>query len=73
MKLMQRLAIILCVSLLLTTTACSSENGSWLDDLAGQIRSIGRRQPNSGNLSVHELVQKVADAIQNDENITSAL
>ncbi|MDW7657999.1 MAG: hypothetical protein SCM11_12590 [Bacillota bacterium] len=72
MKVWRRLSLCLCVSLLLTVTACSSEDGFWLDDLTEQIRSIGRRQPNAGNLSVHELVQKIADAIKNDANITSA-
>jgi hypothetical protein len=72
MKLMRRLALLLCVSLLLAITACSSGGESWLGDLTEQMRTIGRRQPNSGILTVHELVQKIADAIQNDANVTSA-
>jgi hypothetical protein len=53
-------------------SGCTSSEGSWLADLSVQIRSLGQGQARNGYLSVHQLVQKIADAVRDDDEVIDA-
>lgn len=65
----RRTAICLLLAAALLLGGCSGQDGNVVDALSDKIRSWGQRQPNTGTLSVHHLVQKIADAIKNDGTI----
>lgn len=70
----QRIACLAWVMLFLSScfSGCTSSEGSWLRDLSVQIRSLGQGQARNGYLSVHQLVQKIADAIRDDDEVINA-
>lgn len=72
MKSMRFFSLVLCLALLLSATACSNTDESWLDQMSSQLLSIGKRQANTGILTVHQLVQKIADAMRNEPDSSAA-
>lgn len=65
----RRTAACILLVVALALSGCSSQGSNMIDGLSDQIRSWGQRQPNTGTLTVHHLVQKIADAVKNGGNI----
>lgn len=66
-------ALVASLLLLMNVAGCRGDTReTWIDGLSQQLRALGDRQANTGYLSVHELVQKLADAMRNDNNVTTA-
>jgi hypothetical protein len=63
--------LLLLFALVLQATACAVP-ADWLDHLAGQLRAFGNGKANTGTLSAYQLVQKIADAIADENDVQSA-
>ena len=72
MRLRRFLALAACLLLILGNAGCTGARESWLDDFAEQLRTLGQRQANTRYLTVHQLVQKLADAMRHDNNVMPA-
>ena len=66
------LVCLLAALIMAMLVSCSGAGIVWQDLIPDSLRTLGQKQANSGLLSEYELIQMIADAIRNDDDMTLA-